>query len=340
MSKEQLEFQNRVRIFRSLGIELGDKYPDGLNGAFTEISEGGFGAVFLTTDKDGHKVAVKILLPTNVPSQRSLSAEMVKEGSLLKKLQKKACPNFLKFESAFECAISHFPPAVRNHKAFAGVAPDSKVFAMVTEYIEGGDLLDMAFSIKDSRKLQILIDAAVGLRCLAKLGYLHGDIKPDNIMISEIGRGVIIDVGVSSKFDNDAIGRCVKAKYWGTPAYLPPSIVKDYVDESSYVLQPSPGSECIAVVSYLDIYSFIQTYYVLGANARLAGQNAKFFARIIKQIPTVSHLVPDMQDEGNVAKIAELMHKRSIQHWDFIIALLEEARDSVIYDYPSSPWGM
>ncbi len=57
-----------------------------------------------------------------------------------------------------------------------------------------------------------------GLREFQKAGYLHRDIKPDNIMQDKEGNWYIIDLGM-------AVHSSIEAKIAGTPIYLPPEAI-------------------------------------------------------------------------------------------------------------------
>lgn len=67
--------------------------------------------------------------------------------------------------------------------------------------------------------INIFSQVAQGLSALHKAGYVHADIKPNNLLVDERGRVKIIDFGQSC-----AIGT-VKARIQGTPDYIAPEQV-------------------------------------------------------------------------------------------------------------------
>jgi serine/threonine protein kinase len=73
----------------------------------------------------------------------------------------------------------------------------------------------------------VLIDILDGLKLIHERGYLHCDIKPDNILIDENYRAKVADFGLCQKMEP---GMSVQ----GTPSYIAPEMVADwfgYVDD-------------------------------------------------------------------------------------------------------------
>ncbi len=94
----------------------------------------------------------------------------------------------------------------------------SEIF-LVMEYVDGVTL--------EQKRLRNIVefcricqDAAIGLGVMHEAGYVHSDVKPNNIMLTEDGRVKIIDLGQSC-----AVGT-VKERIQGTPDYIAPEQVK------------------------------------------------------------------------------------------------------------------
>jgi serine/threonine protein kinase len=91
---------------------------------------------------------------------------------------------------------------------------------IVSELIAGVDLGQKMSSswVGPREALRIAIDVADALRHAHQQGVLHLDVKPGNILISQVGRVLLTDFGIalaSSDNPDAALGR-------GTPAYMAP----------------------------------------------------------------------------------------------------------------------
>ncbi len=56
-------------------------------------------------------------------------------------------------------------------------------------------------------------------------GYIHRDIKPDNLMVDLQGRGRVIDYGLVDSFDLDQETYGARGFLLGTPHYFPPEVI-------------------------------------------------------------------------------------------------------------------
>ncbi len=69
------------------------------------------------------------------------------------------------------------------------------------------------------KMIQVFVQVAAGLTAVHRLGYVHADIKPNNILVNEKLQAKIIDFGQSC-----SIGT-VKTRIQGTPDYIAPEQV-------------------------------------------------------------------------------------------------------------------
>lgn len=68
---------------------------------------------------------------------------------------------------------------------------DDKYFYLLLEYCDGGDLLNLQATLPDKvfplhMALQLMSQVILGLQALHSRGYLHRDIKPQNVLIKNV----------------------------------------------------------------------------------------------------------------------------------------------------------
>ena len=76
------------------------------------------------------------------------------------------------------------------------------------EYIEGGSLMDYVeqtetFTLQEEEALKIIREVASALSAMHRHRMNHLDVKPENILMSEEGKAVLIDFGAAHKFSID-----------------------------------------------------------------------------------------------------------------------------------------
>lgn len=72
--------------------------------------------------------------------------------------------------------------------------------------------------------IKILLGVGKGIQDLHKMGYIHGDIKLENIMLDSCYKPIIIDLGLAKKIENIEMYR---NRISGTPMYIAPEVI-DY----------------------------------------------------------------------------------------------------------------
>jgi serine/threonine protein kinase len=156
------------------------------------LGQGGFGITYLAKDTNlDQRVAIKEYLPIDVATRlqdssvRSRTEELrdryrwglerfIQEARTLARFDH---PNIVRVLSVFEF----------NNTAY-----------MVMRFEEGGTLsamLDRRGTLPEPDLLRILLPILDGLELVHKAGFIHRDIKPDNIHIEGDGRPVLLDFG-------------------------------------------------------------------------------------------------------------------------------------------------
>ena len=179
------------------------------------IGQGGFGITYLALDTNlDQRVAIKEFLPTELVTRSKdsqvhpLSADhkdtygwglnrFVSEARTLAKFRH---PNIVRVLSVFEA----------NRTAY-----------MVMEY-ERGESLENALRAGrvtgEERLLEIFLPLLDGLRMVHEAGFIHRDIKPDNIYLREDGSPVLLDFGSARR----ALGVATRTlTALVTPGYAP-----------------------------------------------------------------------------------------------------------------------
>ncbi|QDT06082.1 Serine/threonine-protein kinase PknA [Rubripirellula lacrimiformis] len=76
-----------------------------------------------------------------------------------------------------------------------------------------------------ARLLDLMRDFAAGLSVMHAAGFVHRDIKPQNLMVDSAGRGRVIDYGLVDVFEFDQGSAEIGSFILGTPHYLAPEVI-------------------------------------------------------------------------------------------------------------------
>lgn len=176
---------------------LGDRYT-----VEREIGRGGAARVFLAQDKEGRKVALKILHPElaiSVTAQRFL-----REIAMLAQLQHPHIAQMLDYGEL-----------------------DMLVFYAM-RFIEGPNLrvfLDRERTCSVADAMQYASEMLDALSAAHALGIVHRDVKPENIVLSP-GGAVLLDFGIARAVAVSANERLTRSGFTvGTSAYMSPEQV-------------------------------------------------------------------------------------------------------------------
>ena len=177
-----------------------------------QLGAGGMGQVYAAEDTTlKRRVAIKRMTP-----------QLRSDPDDLKR--------FLK-EAQRASALNH-----PNIAAIYDVLENEGEVLLVMEYVEGITLRRrFAETISTEQFLDIAIQCAEGLRAAHDQRILHGDIKPENIMVTAAQRAKILDFGVAKRFSSpdsnpDPNGATetltsITTALSGTPAYMAPEVL-------------------------------------------------------------------------------------------------------------------
>jgi serine/threonine protein kinase len=129
--------------------------------------------------------------------------------------------------------LAHIQREIHNHKKVNGhpnivklvdVVQDWGNYYLIEEYCSRGDLKKYINENKvaEHTAKKIIIDCLHGLLACHKAGFIFGDLKPSNILVSDDNNFKLCDFGASDKA-NDLYSGCDKVR--GTPIFLAPEAI-------------------------------------------------------------------------------------------------------------------
>lgn len=195
---------------------------DGTYQSLKRLGEGGMGGVVLAHDRKlDRDVAIKYILP-NLLDDQTIKNRFFSEAKAMARL---CHDNVARIYAIGE---------VQNTPYF------------VMEYISGKTLsarLQEASEqpVRFSEALHILEQLSGALDAIHEAGLVHGDVKPDNILLTSGFRVVLTDFGLAHKLGKTATAN---EQILGTPAYMCPELTD--------TVYPGPAGDIysLAVVTY------------------------------------------------------------------------------------------
>ncbi len=162
------------------------------------LGKGGMAEVYLAIQQSFEReVALKVLAP-HLIGDETFSERFLREAKIVSRL---VHPNI----------VTVYDVGIQNNHHFLSM-----------EYIPGKDLKQSRNDLSLAERIRVIKDIARALNFAGKKGYVHRDVKPENIMLhAEDGRAVLMDFGIARPSELNT-GMTQTGTAIGTPHYMSP----------------------------------------------------------------------------------------------------------------------
>lgn len=191
------DVQRRVLSGEAAPLQTGDPREIGPFRIRGRIGSGGMGAVYLGTDRQGLRVAVKVIREDQVHDDGFRS----------------------RFRREVRAAAGVRSEAIAN---LVDADPEAAPPWLATEYVEGRTLRQTVAEqgpLPQEAVLRLIVGVAEALAAIHAAGLVHRDVKPANVILGPDGPR-LIDLGVVSMVDATQVTTTGQAV--GTPMYMSP----------------------------------------------------------------------------------------------------------------------
>ncbi|XP_011181759.1 rho-associated protein kinase 1 isoform X4 [Zeugodacus cucurbitae] len=123
---------------------------------------------------------------------------------------------------------------VQLHFAFQ----DAKYLYMVMDYMPGGDIVSLMsmYEIPEKWAIFYTMEVVLALDTIHNMGFVHRDVKPDNMLLDHHGHLKLADFGTCMRMGPN--GLVVSSNAVGTPDYISPEVLQSQGVDNEY------GREC------------------------------------------------------------------------------------------------
>lgn len=241
------------------------------------LGEGTFGAVYQAVDRaTGEKVAVK-KIPKKFTDNETFQREM---NALLRLRDAGGHPNICGLRENFD---------------------EGDFYFLVLDLIQGGEMFDQlcahgAYSEADAARL--VREVASALAFLHGIGIIHGDMKPENVMLSSESSSdaiiQVVDFGCAQVEDPSSLSSQRTTSLTNTPAYSSPEVLKRQHEKRTSVIDARFDMWALGVIIYImltgvhpfDLYGNASNDEVI--DAIISGKQPP-----LHNSPLTAHLSPD-----------------------------------------------
>lgn len=157
------------------------------------LGTGGFGITYAADDADGNMFAVKEMFPSDLCRRDAASGSLIVDD--LSKIDTLAKLRERFISESNNIARCHHSSIVRVYDTFRA----NGTAYMVMERVSGLNLKEVVrrHSLEYAATVDVLRQISSALAYLHSHGIVHLDVKPDNIIMGNDGRIVLIDFGLS-----------------------------------------------------------------------------------------------------------------------------------------------
>lgn len=123
---------------------------------------------------------------------------------------------------------------VQLHYAFQ----DNKYLYMVMDYMPGGDIVSLMsmYDIPEKWAVFYTMEVVLALDTIHNMGFVHRDVKPDNMLLDRTGHLKLADFGTCMRMGPGGLIKSSNAV--GTPDYISPEVLQSQSGDGEY------GREC------------------------------------------------------------------------------------------------
>ena len=260
----------------------------------TLLGKGGMGSVYLGEQlRMNRTVAIKVISSHLVADPKYIE-RFTREAQVLGRL---VHPNII--------ACHDYGPANGPR--------GEPIYVMILEYVDGWSLgsLTRLKRLTVRQTLDLYRQACEGLAFAHKLGVVHRDIKPDNILITKGGVAKIADFGLARSEDSVQVTQT--GAIIGSPAYMSPEACRGE--------EPSPRSDVYALGCALFQTLTDQPPYHGQSTLQVLNQH------ISDPVPNLLKLRPDLIRLQPL--LAKCLAKKPTDRWPDVNALMEALRSEI-----------
>lgn len=241
-----------------------------------KLDEGNYGTIYLVKHGDRDQEVVCKIANLNKLNLRSPSSLLLveKEVTALKELSKSSAKQYV-------------PEFIDSHY---GVHDDRPAHFILMEYIIGNELIayteNWTGNIPCDMLYHLMEGLINGLCAIHENGFTHGDIKPENILVTDDGIIKYVDFGFSCNVDN--VDTSHKSKR-GTLMYNPPEFYTEHPYVNSFPKAKARDVWSLGIVMYELAHGINKVPYDITATL------------VQEEIAVAPYIVPDYRgDHGEV----------------------------------------